>query len=113
MTLTDRCSEAVGQRCRREAVNCRRQWQPEDRPRQDPRDRVSHVVDEGTARRAIVDGIRAAGKTGTTNTYRDARFVGFTGNFVCGVWFGNDDYKAMNQMTGGSLPAQTWHDIMA
>jgi penicillin-binding protein 1A len=74
---------------------------------------MSHVVEEGTARRAQLDGIKAAGKTGTTNAYRDAWFVGFTGNFVCGVWFGNDDYKVMNQMTGGSLPAQTWHDIMA
>jgi penicillin-binding protein 1A len=74
---------------------------------------MSKVVEEGTARRAILDGIKAAGKTGTTNAYRDAWFVGFTGNFVCGVWFGNDDYTTMNQMTGGSLPAQTWHDIMA
>jgi penicillin-binding protein 1A len=71
------------------------------------------VVEEGTARRAILDGIKSAGKTGTTNAYRDAWFVGFTGNFVCGVWFGNDDYTVMNQMTGGSLPAQTWHEIMA
>jgi penicillin-binding protein 1A len=74
---------------------------------------MSKVVEEGTARRAILDGIKAAGKTGTTNAYRDAWFVGFTGNFVCGVWFGNDDYTTMNQMTGGSLPAQTWHEIMA
>src|ERR1700732_4402889 len=59
---------------------------------------MTKVVEEGTARRAILDGIRAAG---------------YTGNFVCGVWFGNDDYKTMNQMTGGSLPAQTWHEIMA
>jgi penicillin-binding protein 1A len=74
---------------------------------------MTKVVEEGTARRAVLDGIRAAGKTGTTNAYRDAWFVGYTGNFVCGVWFGNDDYKVMNQMTGGSLPAQTWHEIMA
>src|SRR5579864_734908 len=74
---------------------------------------MSHVVEEGTARRAILEGIKAAGKTGTTNSYRDAWFVGYTGNLVCGVWFGNDDYSPLNRMTGGSLPAQTWHEIMA
>ncbi len=74
---------------------------------------MSHVVSEGTARRAILDGIPAAGKTGTTNAYRDAWFVGYTGNFVCGVWYGNDDYSPTNRLTGGALPAQTWHDIMA
>jgi penicillin-binding protein 1A len=70
------------------------------------------VVSEGTARRAQLDGIPAAGKTGTTNNYRDAWFVGYTGNFVGGVWYGNDDYSPTNRMTGGSLPAKTWHDIM-
>ncbi len=74
---------------------------------------MNSVVENGTARRAILPGIKAAGKTGTTNAYRDAWFVGYTGNFVCGVWFGNDDYSPLNRMTGGSLPAQTWHDIMA
>jgi penicillin-binding protein 1A len=73
---------------------------------------MSHVVSEGTARRAALDGIPTAGKTGTTNAYRDAWFVGYTGNFACAVWYGNDDYSATNRMTGGSLPAQTWHDIM-
>src|SRR5262249_43075503 len=71
---------------------------------------MSKVVEEGTAKRAILDGIKAAGKTGTTNSYRDAWFVGFTGNYIAGVWFGNDDYTSTNRMTGGSLPAQTWHD---
>jgi penicillin-binding protein 1A len=74
---------------------------------------MNKVVEEGTARRAMLSGVKAAGKTGTTNAYRDAWFVGFTGNFVCGIWFGNDDYQALNRMTGGSLPAQTWHEIMA
>ena len=52
----------------------------------------------------MLDGIKAAGKTGTTNAYRDAWFVGYTGNYVGGVWFGNDDYAPTNRMTGGSLP---------
>ena len=53
---------------------------------------MNSVVENGTGRRARLDGIAASGKTGTTNAYRDAWFMGYTGNFVCGVWFGNDNY---------------------
>jgi len=74
---------------------------------------MNSVVENGTGRRARLDGIAASGKTGTTNAYRDAWFMGYTGNFVCGVWFGNDNYDPTNRMTGGSLPAMTWHSIMA
>ncbi len=74
---------------------------------------MNKVVEEGTGRRAILDNIKAAGKTGTTNAYRDAWFIGYTGNYVAGVWVGNDDYSPTNRMTGGSLPAMTWRQIMA
>ena len=74
---------------------------------------LKEVVNGGTARAAQLDGVVAAGKTGTTNAYRDAWFDGFTGNYVCTVWFGNDDDTSMNNMTGGTLPAKTWHEIMA
>jgi penicillin-binding protein 1A len=74
---------------------------------------MNSVVENGTGRRARLDGITAAGKTGTTNAFRDAWFMGYTANFVCGLWFGNDDYTSTNRMTGGALPAMTWHAIMA
>ena len=73
---------------------------------------LNKVVTEGTGRRAALDGIPAAGKTGTTNGYKDAWFVGYTGNLVASIWYGNDDSKPMNNMTGGTLPAQTWQDVM-
>jgi penicillin-binding protein 1A len=73
---------------------------------------MTQVVEQGTGRRAALDGVKVAGKTGTTNEYKDAWFCGYTGNFVGVVWYGNDDGDLMNQMTGGTLPAATWHDIM-
>lgn len=71
------------------------------------------VPERGTGRRAALDGIRSAGKTGTTNAYRDAWYAGYTGNYVAAVWFGNDDFTSTNNMTGGSLPAMTFKEIMA
>lgn len=70
------------------------------------------VVQAGTGGRAKLDGFQAAGKTGTSQNYRDAWFIGFTGNLVGGIWFGNDDFTGTKEMTGGSLPAMTWKEIM-
>lgn len=68
---------------------------------------------EGTARRgALENGIVSGGKTGTSQSYRDAWYVGFTGNFTTAVWFGNDDFTSMNNMTGGALPAMTFKRLM-
>lgn len=73
---------------------------------------LTNIPYNGTARRAALDGVLTAGKTGTSQSYRDAWFVGFTGNYTAAVWFGNDDYTPMNNMTGGSLPAMTFKKLM-
>ncbi|MEO1694191.1 MAG: PBP1A family penicillin-binding protein [Pseudomonadota bacterium] len=71
------------------------------------------VTTAGTGKRANLDFTHAVGKTGTSSSYRDAWFMGFTGELVTGVWLGNDNYRPMRKrggggVTGGSYPAQTW-----
>ena len=70
------------------------------------------VVLEGTGKAAQLDYTYSAGKTGTSSAYRDAWFIGFTGQYVTGVWLGNDDFTPMARVTGGSFPAQTWKAYM-
>lgn len=72
---------------------------------------MEKVVTEGTARRAEF-GRPAAGKTGTSQNWRDAWFVGFTPDYVTGVWVGNDDERPMNKVVGGDIPAAVWRRFM-
>ena len=73
---------------------------------------MSQVLVQGTGTAAAF-GWPAAGKTGTSSDFRDAWFMGFTTDYVAGVWVGNDDGESMKKVTGGGLPAQIWHDVMA
>ncbi len=79
---------------------------------------MAAVVTEGTGKKAALEITQAVGKTGTSSSYRDAWFMGLTGQYVTGVWLGNDDFRPMtisasagetaHGVTGGGLPAQTW-----
>ena len=76
------------------------------------------VVESGTGRRAQLDFTHAAGKTGTSSSYRDAWFMGYTGQLITGVWVGRDDYRPVYRsngkgMTGGSVPAEIWQSYMS
>jgi penicillin-binding protein 1A len=75
-------------------------------------DMLNAALVRGTGKRAAIPNHVAAGKTGTTQNSRDAWFVGYTAHYVAGVWIGNDDGSVMRKVTGGTLPAQLWHDIM-
>ena len=66
----------------------------------------------GTARKAEIPGWMAAGKTGTSQDFRDAWFIGYTANLVTGVWLGNDDNSPTKKATGGGLPVEVWTRFM-
>ncbi|MBV0913315.1 transglycosylase domain-containing protein [Anianabacter salinae] len=73
---------------------------------------MSRVVADGTGARAALPNHQAAGKTGTTSAARDAWFLGFTADYVAGVWMGYDDNTPLTGVTGGGLPAEIWHETM-
>ncbi len=73
---------------------------------------LESVIKEGTGYPNAVIGRPAAGKTGTTSSFRDAWFVGYTPDLVAAVWIGNDDYTRMNESYGGNIPARIWARFM-
>ncbi|MGH1349970.1 MAG: transglycosylase domain-containing protein [Methyloligellaceae bacterium] len=73
---------------------------------------MNSVILRGTGRRAYFSGQALAGKTGTTQDYKDAWFVGYSPYYVMGVWVGNDDNTPMRAVTGGKLPAMIWRHVM-
>ena len=73
---------------------------------------MQETIVSGTARKADIPGWTAAGKTGTSQDFRDAWFVGYTANLVTGVWLGNDDNSPTRKATGGGLPVEVWTRFM-
>ncbi|MFD2741025.1 transglycosylase domain-containing protein [Sulfitobacter aestuarii] len=74
---------------------------------------MEKVVSEGTGSRAKFDGRQLAGKTGTTSAAKDAWFIGFSADYVAGVWMGYDDNTPLKGVTGGGLPAEIWREAMS
>jgi hypothetical protein len=75
-------------------------------------DMMNATLVSGTGKQAALPDQIAGGKTGTSQSSRDAWFVGYTAHYAAGVWVGNDDGSKMRNVTGGTLPARLWHDIM-
>lgn len=98
--LMDSAGTGIGERVIQESAARQLTWM------------MSQVVENGTGARAKIDGWQIAGKSGTTQSARDAWFIAFTGEYVVGVWMGYDDNRPLSGVTGGGLPADVWRETM-
>ena len=73
---------------------------------------LAGVIKSGTGKAAAIDR-PAAGKTGTSQDFRDAWFIGFSADLITGIWMGNDNGKPMKRVTGGGAPARLWSKVMS
>jgi penicillin-binding protein 1A len=87
------------------ALDRQRDWAP-------MLDLLYAAANNGTGRRAAL-AVPTFGKTGTTQENRDAVFIGFAGDLVVGVWVGRDDNKSLGKVSGGTVPAEIWHNFMS
>ncbi len=74
---------------------------------------LNNVVKNGTGRRARIAGTQVFGKTGTSQDYRDAWFIGYTEDYIAAIWLGNDDNSPMEHVSGGNLPATIFNKILS
>jgi membrane peptidoglycan carboxypeptidase len=74
---------------------------------------MEKVISEGTGQRGQFGGRQLAGKTGTTSAAKDAWFIGFSADYVAGVWMGYDDNTPLKGVTGGGLPTEIWRETMS
>ncbi len=73
---------------------------------------LNEVIKSGTGKKAMIENWDLAGKTGTTQNSRDAWFIGFSSKYIVGVWMGKDDNSSLLGVSGGTLPAEIWREIM-
>src|SRR5579871_2308850 len=103
-----RCNRMSSRACARPAANCSISRAIEPQYVAMMNTMMQETLLTGTARKGEVNGWQAAGKTGTSQDWRDAWFVGYTSYLVAGVWLGNDDGSATKKVSGGNLPVEIW-----
>lgn len=109
--ITDKNGQLIYQRAPRSIYSGRAMFEPHVIAQL--KGMMRGVSEFGTGQGARLGGHTVMGKTGTSQEFRDAWFTGFTDDFIASVWVGNDDNTSMKRVTGGSIPARVWRDVMS